>query len=87
VLSDEPTVIAAGERTLLVYEVLKTDADAPWMVVSMALGSAWRAAGVMGMQATPAVWVPLLAQADLDTLVEDGPLSATGGLRLHFIGA
>lgn len=85
VVDESPTVIAAGARTLLVYEVLKTDADAPWMVVSLALTNAWRAAGVMGMQAPPAVWVPLLAEAELDTLVEDGPLSATGGLRLQFL--
>ena len=55
------------------------------MVVSLALTDAWRAAGVMGMQASPAVWVPLLSEAELDTLVEDGPLSATGGLRLQFL--
>jgi hypothetical protein len=38
----------------------------------------------MGLQASPDVWVPLFAESELDTLVEDGPLSATGSLRLHF---
>lgn len=87
VLSDEPVIIAAGNRTILVYEVLKADVEAPWIVISLAFSTAWSASGVMGFQAPPAVWVPLLAGTDLDTLVEDGPLSATGGLRLQFIEA
>jgi hypothetical protein len=62
-------------------------AKLPWIVISLAFSTAWSAGGVMGFQAPPAVWVPLLAEADLDTLVEDGPLSATGGLRLQFIEA
>jgi hypothetical protein len=87
VLSDEPVIIAAGNRTILVYEVLKADVDAPWIVISLAFSTAWSASGVMGFQAPPSVWVPLLAEADLDTLVEDGPLSATGSMRLQFIEA
>ncbi len=85
VLSDDPVVLVAGQRTLLVYEVLKTDVDAPWIVISQAFSTAWSAAGVLGFQAPPSVWVPLLTGTDLDALVEDGPLSATGGLRLQFI--
>jgi hypothetical protein len=85
VLSDDPVVLVAGQRTLLVYEVLKTDVDAPWIVIAQAFTTAWSAAGVLGFQAPPLVWVPLLTGADLEALVEDGPLSATGGLRLQFI--
>jgi hypothetical protein len=87
VLSDEPVVLVAGQRTLLVYEVLKTDVNAPWIVIAQAFSTAWSMAGVLGFQAPPSVWVPLLVEADLDALVEDGPLSATGGLRLQFIQA
>lgn len=86
-LSAEPVVIAAGHRTVLVYEVLKADVDAPWIVVSLAFTTAWSVGGVMGFQARPDVWVPLLAEAELDTLVEDGPLSATGSLLLQFTKA
>jgi hypothetical protein len=86
-LSDEPVVIAAGHRTVLVYEVLKADVDAPWIVVSLAFTTAWSVGGVMGFQARPDVWVPLLAEAELDTLVEGGPLSATGSLLLQFTKA
>ncbi|MCU0924506.1 MAG: hypothetical protein MUF44_00255 [Hydrogenophaga sp.] len=87
VLSEEPVVLVAGQRTLLVYEVLKTDVNAPWIVIAQAFSTAWSMAGVLGFQAPPPVWVPLLVEADLDALVEDGPLSATGGLRLQFIQA
>jgi hypothetical protein len=87
VLSQEPVIIAAGSRTVLVYDVLKADTAAPWIMISLAFSSAWCASGVMGFQAPPDVWVPLLAETDLDTLVEDGPLSAVGSLRLQFIEA
>jgi hypothetical protein len=83
-LASEPEVIAAGGRTVLVYEVQKTDVDAPWIEISLAFTTAWSVCGVMGLQASPDVWVPLFAESELDTLVEDGPLSATGSLRLHF---
>jgi hypothetical protein len=84
-LASEPVVIAAGSRTVLVYEVQKTDVDAPWIEISLAFSTAWSVGGVMGLQATPEVWVPLFVESELDTLVEDGPLSAVGSLRLSFV--
>ncbi|MGE0098893.1 MAG: DUF6603 domain-containing protein [Hydrogenophaga sp.] len=83
-LASEPVIIAAGSRTVLVYEVQKSDVAAPWIEISLAFTTAWSVCGVMGLQAAPDVWVPLLAESELDTLVEDGPLSAIGSLRLHF---
>ena len=85
-LSEEPVVIAAGSRTVLLYEVLKADVDAPWIEVSLAFTPAWSVAGVMGLQGSSDVWMPLLVEAELDTLVEDGPLSATGSVRVSFSG-
>lgn len=84
-LASEPVIVAAGSRTVLVYDVLKSDVDAPWIEVSLAFSTAWSVGGVMGLQASPEVWVPLLADAELDALVEDGPLSALGSLRLSFV--
>jgi hypothetical protein len=84
-VSEEPTLILAGTRTMLIYEVTEVAADAPWLVVALAHTDAWRVAGVMGFAAPPSVWVPLLAEGELDALVEDGPLSASGSLRVQFI--
>lgn len=84
-VSEEPTLIVAGGRTVLLYEVLKVEAQTPWLVVALAHTDAWSVAGVMGFAAPPSVWEPLLAEGELDALVEDGPLSASGSLRLQFI--
>ena len=84
-VSDEPTLIVAGGRTVLLYEVLKAEPEAPWLVVAITHTDAWRLAGVMGFAAPPSVWEPLLVEGDLDALVEDGPLSASGSLRLQFV--
>jgi hypothetical protein len=84
-VSDDPTMLMAGTRTVLLYEVLKVDAQAPWLAVVLAHTNAWSVAGVMGFAAPPETWVPLLAEAELDALVENGPLSASGSLTLRFI--
>jgi hypothetical protein len=65
--------------------VLKVDAQAPWLAVVLAHTDAWSVAGVMGFAAPPETWEPLLAEAELDALVENGPLSASGSLTLQFI--
>ncbi|MBL8329112.1 MAG: hypothetical protein JNJ71_09695 [Rubrivivax sp.] len=84
VLSEAPVVITAGSRVMLVHEVLKADPQAPWMLISLALTSAWIPVGVIGLQGPAADWVSILSSSDLDTLVEDGPLTATGSARLLF---
>lgn len=84
-VSAEPVIVAAGERVILVYAVLKTDPDATALCVVQAQRASWVAAGVLGMGDTPARWAPLLAETDIDSLVEDGPLTATGSATLHFV--
>jgi hypothetical protein len=84
-VSVEPVIVAAGERVILVYAVLKTDPDATALCVAQAQRASWVAAGVLGMDDTPARWAPLLAETDIDSLVEDGPLTATGSATLRFV--
>lgn len=84
-LDDSPTVLAGGSRVVLVYDVISVDADAPWIVIPIASTAAWAVRGVMGVAAASSVWIPLLAETDPDTLVENGPLNPLGSLQLRFV--
>lgn len=84
-LDEAPTVLAGGSRVVLVYDVISVDADAPWIVIPIASTAAWTVRGVMGVAAASSVWIPLLAETDPDTLVENGPLNPLGSLRLLFV--
>jgi hypothetical protein len=83
-LADGPAVVAAGARTLLIYDVLATDNGSEALAVSVAVSAAFTIAGVMGFAGPAESWAHMLSTDDLDTLVENGPLSPTGVSRLRF---
>jgi hypothetical protein len=85
VLTDEPLVVAAGARTVLVYDVVAADSGAETITVPVAFSEAWTLAGVLGFSADARTWAPLLAHGQLDTLVENGPLSPLGSATVQFL--
>ncbi len=83
-LADDPIVVSAGSRTILLYDVIATDADATTIAVPVAFSDAWSLNGVLGLSASAKEWATLLTTADLDTLVENGPLTPVGSSLLRF---
>ena len=83
-LSDEPIVVSAGSRTVLLYDVLAVDPTATAIAIPVAVSTAWSLAGVLGLTASANEWAGLLTGADLDTLVENGPLTPDGSVMLSF---
>jgi hypothetical protein len=83
-LSTDPLIVSAGERTILLYDVVATESDATTIAVPVACSDAWSLAGVLGLSASAATWADLLTTADLDTLVENGPLTPVGTAMLRF---
>ena len=84
VLTSDPIIVAAGSRTVLLYDVLAIDGDATTIRIPVAFAESWTLCGVLGLQATAATWATLLTTADLDTLVENGPLTPLGSSTLTF---
>ncbi|MES3033304.1 MAG: DUF6603 domain-containing protein [Gemmatimonadota bacterium] len=83
-LADDPIVVSAGSRTILLYDVIATDADTATIAVPVAYSDAWSLNGVLGLSASAKEWATLLTTADLDTLVENGPLTPVGSSLLRF---
>ncbi len=84
VLTSDPIIIASGSRTILLYDVLAVDGDATIIRIPVAFAESWTLCGVLGLQANAATWATLLTTADLDTLVENGPLTPLGSSTLTF---
>ncbi|MEO8193523.1 MAG: DUF6603 domain-containing protein [Gemmatimonadales bacterium] len=85
VLSDAPRIVAAGARTVLLYDVIAVDRGIETISVPVAASTAWTLCGVMGFSEPASDWAVLLATADLDALVENGPLTPTGAAAVRFV--
>ncbi len=86
VLSEKPQIVAAGARTVLLYDIIATDKGAKTIAVPVACDAAWTLCGVMGFNGTATEWARLMASVDLDALVENGPLAPVGTAFLQFVG-
>jgi hypothetical protein len=84
VLTDTPLIVASGARTVLLYDVVRVERGARTIAIPVASNAAWVLCGVMGFNGSAAEWATLLATAELDTLVENGPLAPTGTATLRF---
>jgi hypothetical protein len=83
-LADAPIIVSAGARTILLYDVLAVDAETTTIAVPVAFSDAWSLNGVLGLSASAVDWAVLLTTTDLDTLVENGPLTPVGTSLLRF---
>ena len=83
-LSEAPIVVSGGTRTILLFDVLATTDGATSIAIPVAVSDAWTVNGVLGLTASAGTWAKLLTTADLDTLVENGPLSPLGSTLVSF---
>jgi hypothetical protein len=83
-LSDKPRSVLGTSRALLLYDVLETDQDRPFISLKAASRPSWHVDGVIGLTGTAAHWADILSSESLTTLVEDGPLTPRGHTQLVF---
>lgn len=82
-LGTRPHLVGLGGRALLIYDVVVEPAQ-PFVRVGAAPRPGWRLEGVVGLQGGAAAWANTFAERPdlVDTLVEDGPITAYGVSRV-----
>jgi len=84
-LANEPLAVGGDARALLLYAIREKDTAEGILRVGVAMRPGWHLQGVVGMQGDVARWSRQLARGGIDRLLDNGPLSAQGVSRIHFV--
>jgi hypothetical protein len=85
-LINPPEQVTVGKRTALLYTVAQRDDSATALAISIASGSGWHLAGVLGLAGRASEWAKQLSGKTPRTLVTDGALTASGQISVQFGG-
>ena len=84
-LATPPLRVVGGTRRALLYDVLKPNADAPFITISAASSLGWRLSGIVGLPGTAKFWAAKLNGEVPPHIVPDGPLTPDGQTRVQLI--